>query len=723
MPHDTINDAQTVAGDAEAPSPIDKVMQMDKSIGEGVTMKPDEKRGGRTVFAPGDVIAGRYVVEKILGEGGMGIVYQCLDRVGGVKVAVKCLPPEVSRSADEMEDIRANYRIVADLHHPNIAGARTLEMDEATGDYYLVMDLARGVGLKRWMRRNPQAAMAAKLAILRQVAAALDYAHARKVIHRDVKPENVMVDDEGGVKVLDFGLAAQIRSSQSRTSAAITSRGGTPGYKSPEQWRGKPQREQSDVYSFGVMAYWMFAGELPFDGDDPVVLGHAVLTEPVELIAGLSAHTNAALAKALAKKPEDRFSSCTAFVDALEGKGNSSRVEHAERVAGGNGRAGAPRPPQDNGGARPPAEPGSRVPRDHDDATEEEAKRARAETKIRMLRLEQISDDDGFAKRKSELNDAFQKSDIFFESGLWADAASRFAECSRQVENLEKLDSERKTAMERRKKAITAQSGAKNAQAGKYATAEWENAIGLLSEGEVAYGRMDFIAAIAAFSNSAAGFSKSEHKAIEKCKEAERKAREEAERKQREWTEHNKACVEAERKARERGERKAREVAERKAREEAERKTREEAERKAREESVRKAREEVDRKTIEEWARCGKVQLWEGGPYWATKNIGAENPIDYGFYFWWGDTVGYKREGAAWVASDGSKSKFSFEDDNTLSYDKSIGKLKSGGWITVKGWFSRDYALAPKHDAARVHWGGRMAHADETRIRRSCQQM
>ena len=172
-------------------------------------MLPKDERAGRGAFAPGDTIAKRYVVEKILGEGGMGIVYQCLDKVGGVKVAVKSLPPEVSRNADKMEDIRANYRLVADLHHPNIAGARTLELDEATGDYYLVMDLAAGVTLKRWARRHPDAGLDAKLAILRQVAAALDYAHAEKVIHRDVKPEHGMVDDDGRVKVLDFGLAAR----------------------------------------------------------------------------------------------------------------------------------------------------------------------------------------------------------------------------------------------------------------------------------------------------------------------------------------------------------------------------------------------------------------------------------------------------------------------------------------------------------------------------------
>ena len=94
------------------------------------------------------------------------------------------------------------------------------------------------------------------------------------------------------------------------------------------------------------------------------------------------------------------------------------------------------------------------------------------------------------------------------------------------------------------------------------------------------------------------------------------------------------------------------------------------------------------------------VQLWEGGPYWATTNIGAENPEDYGYYFWWGDTVGYKREGNAWVATDGSSSNFSFDSSNTPTYNKSIATLKSEGWITAGG------VLVPEHDAAHVHWGG-----------------
>ena len=105
----------------------------------------------------------------------------------------------------------------------------------------------------------------------------------------------------------------------------------------------------------------------------------------------------------------------------------------------------------------------------------------------------------------------------------------------------------------------------------------------------------------------------------------------------------------------------------------------------------------------------GKVQLWKDGPYWAETNIGAEKPWDFGYHFWWGDTVGYKRVNDAWVASDGSSSNFSFEQNNTLTHAKDDLTLMDGGWVTVKvkeGGDTIDYILAPKHDAAHVHWGG-----------------
>ncbi len=98
-----------------------------------------------------------------------------------------------------------------------------------------------------------------------------------------------------------------------------------------------------------------------------------------------------------------------------------------------------------------------------------------------------------------------------------------------------------------------------------------------------------------------------------------------------------------------------------------------------------------------------KVQLWEGGPYWAETNLGAEEPWEYGLYFWWGDTVGYKREGSAWVAGDGSAENFSFSSGNTPTYGKNISTLQSEGWIVSK---DGTYVLAPEHDAAQVQWGG-----------------
>ena len=528
MTYDTINDARTIAGNAEWTPSAGSGTPMNMSVGDGPTMRPKDERAGRGAFAPGDTIARRYVVEKILGEGGMGIVYQCLDKVGGVKVAVKSLPPEVSRNADKMEDIRANYRLVSCLQHQNIAGARTLELDESTGDFYLVMDLARGIALKRWMRRNPQATTEAKLAILRQVAAALDYAHSKKVIHRDVKPENVMVSDDGVVKVLDFGLAAQIGSSQSSSSAVVTSKGGTPGYKSPEQWRGKPQREPADVYSFGVMAYWMFAGELPFDGDDLVVLGHAVLTEPVEPVAGIPDYMNAALAKALAKKPEERYASCGEFFAAFEGK-NLSRAEHVGQVE----RVQTPVVP-------PPV---SRVPRGRQMGGKK-APRARVDVKARQRRTGQLPGGDGFAGQKSTPKDASAMGEKSSGVSLWRAA-----------------------------KTI-----AKKTWAGIKAAAK--------------------------------------QKLSEPCNEHE------------------------------------------------------------------------------------KIQLWKDGPYWATVNIGAAKPWEFGYYFWWGGIVGYKRVNGKWEASDRSPWNFSFENVNVPTGCKDIAMLKDEGWITADG------VLASEHDAGHVQWHG-----------------
>lgn len=285
---------------------------------------------GAGCFRAGDEILGRYAVEAELGRGGMGVVYLCFDKVGGVKVAVKGLPPEVSHNTEEMEDVRRNFQLVCALRHPGIAGIRTLECEESTGLYYLVMDIAEGRNLTRWMREHDEPGLTPeKLTILRDIASALDYAHARQIIHRDIKPGNVMVGPDGHAQVLDFGLAAQIHSSMSRMSLQVTSQSGTPAYKSPEQWKGRPQRAAADQYALAVIAYRLVSGELPFDGDDLGMLGHAVMNEPPPEIPAVSSVVNSALRKALSKDPQERYPDCSAFVAALsrppDGKASSSR--------------------------------------------------------------------------------------------------------------------------------------------------------------------------------------------------------------------------------------------------------------------------------------------------------------------------------------------------------------------------------------------------------------
>ena len=336
------------------------------SLGSAPTM------GGRTTpphgrLRPGDVLLGRYTVLAELGEGGMGVVYKCLDNIGGIEVAVKCLPPELSRNESKMEGIRENYAIVSRLHHSAISGLRQLEKDPDFGEYYLVMDLAKGEDLSTILRRRRGAPMPLDeaLAILRPLASALDYAHGEKVLHRDVKPANVKVETLPAeasqplqvesrksesqksrsassqseparvtlppslvtrnsslvtphfrVQLLDFGLAAEVRSSMSRVSLrGHSGSSGTPAYMAPEQWEARRQSAATDQYSLAVMAYQMLSGYLPFDAVDQEMLRRAVLTRAPEEIEGVPAHVNAALLKALAKNPKERFASCTEFVE------------------------------------------------------------------------------------------------------------------------------------------------------------------------------------------------------------------------------------------------------------------------------------------------------------------------------------------------------------------------------------------------------------------------
>ena len=280
--------------------------------------KPDGK------FAVGDWIMGRYNVLAELGQGGMGVVYRCFDKVAGIEVAIKTLSPELSKSGWEMETIKGNFQLVQQLHHPYIANYNNLEKDPVSDSYFLVMEYVDGEELRYFLRRKQKEGSFSEKLVIKlacQIAEALDYAHKLKIIHRDIKPANIMVDRNGDVKLLDFGLAAQIHSSLSKvTKDSHEDTSGTVPYMSPEQWICRPQTAASDQYALGATLYEVFSGHPPFDSADKDNVRHCALNVEPEMLTGVSPAIAGAIARALSKKPQDRFASCKEFAEALEGK-------------------------------------------------------------------------------------------------------------------------------------------------------------------------------------------------------------------------------------------------------------------------------------------------------------------------------------------------------------------------------------------------------------------
>ncbi len=310
-----MNTPDASLGSQPTASPGDALPDGIHSVGDVLTARQRKR------FKAGDVLCGRYKILGELGQGGMGLVFRCLDEVGGIEVAVKMLPPEVSHDTGEMEEVRENFQLVTKLSHPNIATVRTLERDAQSGEYLLVLEVAEGVNLRQWRKKGEggRRSLAEILPVVRQVAAALDYAHARKVIHRDIKPANIMVGPDGTVKVLDFGLAAQIYTSYSRVSQSRFGTSGTGPYMAPEQWRGEYQDGKTDQYALGVLAYELIAGRCPFENSDTIALREAVLRSSPLRPSDVTTSLWSALITALAKQRNNRFDSCLEFARQLAG--------------------------------------------------------------------------------------------------------------------------------------------------------------------------------------------------------------------------------------------------------------------------------------------------------------------------------------------------------------------------------------------------------------------
>ena len=219
---------------------------------------------------------GRYKIIEKIGEGGMGVVYKGIQISLKRPVAIKILPQSMVSDTEFVKRFKQEALAIAKLNHRNIIQVHDTEQLE--GNYFIIMEYIKGETLDELLKRKKSLPLDFTLEILQQVGMALSYAHKHGVVHRDVKPGNIMITEDGSVKVMDFGIAkVQDSSVKTKTGMSI----GTPEYMSPEQVKGTGVDSKSDMYAFGVLSYRMLAGELPFKGKDPFATAYKHLHEDI----------------------------------------------------------------------------------------------------------------------------------------------------------------------------------------------------------------------------------------------------------------------------------------------------------------------------------------------------------------------------------------------------------------------------------------------------------
>lgn len=258
------------------------------------------------------ILGGRYAIENEIGAGGMAIVYRAHDNMLNRTVAIKVLRPEFKQDEEFIKRFDIEAKASAGLNHPNIVSVYDVGVHE--GLHYIVMEYVEGITLKEMIAKDGSITWQRALKISVQICSALSHAHARKVIHRDIKPHNIMVKADGSVKVMDFGIA---RAASAATMTIGSNVLGSAHYLSPEQARGGFTDERSDIYSLGVCMYEMTVGRVPFDAETTVAVAMQQLqkepTPPSELVSQLPKSVEHIILKAMRKRPEQRYSSAGAM--------------------------------------------------------------------------------------------------------------------------------------------------------------------------------------------------------------------------------------------------------------------------------------------------------------------------------------------------------------------------------------------------------------------------
>jgi len=277
--------------------------------------------GAVAELANGALFANRYQIEQILGRGGMGVVYRAIDTQLDETVAIKTLPGDVmQRSPEDLERFKREIRLARKITHRNVL--RTYDYGEAEGVYFISMEYVRGYTLAELLEEAPDHRMAprAAMGLSRQICRGLQAAHEQGIIHRDIKPQNVLIDHKGEVKLMDFGIARMAEAKEGMTQAGLIV--GTPHYMSPEQVQGQQLDARSDVYSMGVMLYEILSGQKPFTSSSLTGVLTAHITETpkplIELRPDIGRDVSAMVMRCLAKSPKDRYADAGALLADLD---------------------------------------------------------------------------------------------------------------------------------------------------------------------------------------------------------------------------------------------------------------------------------------------------------------------------------------------------------------------------------------------------------------------
>jgi serine/threonine-protein kinase len=264
----------------------------------------------------GTVLSGRYKLEAKLGSGGMSTVYLARDTTLDRQVAVKVMHREMSEQADQLQRFRQEARAVAKLSHPNVVAV--IDAGEDGGHPYIVFEYVEGETLKQRINRIGALDAQESLAYAIEIARGLTVAHARNMVHRDIKPQNVLIDAEGRAKLTDFGISRQLEQDGMTATGRVL---GTTDYVAPEQAMGHPVDQRSDIYSLGVVLYEMLTGQVPFAADSQVGVAMKHVNEELPDVQQQRPELSAAAAmvveRATTKDPNDRYQSAGEMIDDL----------------------------------------------------------------------------------------------------------------------------------------------------------------------------------------------------------------------------------------------------------------------------------------------------------------------------------------------------------------------------------------------------------------------